>query len=62
MSVPRDISTSIEQLNFVHSMVQELEGLHVVLPMGDYHLIYDYIEGAREILMEFEEELESQLD
>lgn len=62
MRPPRDISTSIEQLDFVHSLIQELETLNTQLPMGDYHLIYDYIEGAREILIEFEEELESQLD
>jgi hypothetical protein len=58
----RDISTSIEQIDFVHCLVQELENLNIDLPMGDYRLIYDYLEGAREVLMEFEEELESQLD
>jgi hypothetical protein len=58
----RPITTSIEQLDFVHCLIQELENKNVELPMGDYHLIYDYIEGAREILIEFEEELESQLE
>jgi hypothetical protein len=26
--------------------------------MGDYNLIYDYIEGARDILMEYEETMD----
>lgn len=54
----RPLTTSIEQLDFVHCLIQELEGQHIVLPMGDYHLIYDYIEGAREILIQREAELE----
>jgi hypothetical protein len=53
--IDRDISTSIEQINFVHSLIQELESSCVVLPMGDYSLVYDYIEGARDILTEYEE-------
>jgi len=57
-----DLSTSIEQLDFVHSLFQELETQNVELPMGDYHLIYHYLENAREALIEFEEELESHLE
>jgi hypothetical protein len=60
--IDRDVSTSIEQLDFVHSLIQELESNKIELPMGDYGLVYDYIEGAREILIEFEETLESELD
>jgi len=56
--IDRDISTSIEQINFVHSLIQELESSGVVLPMGDYSLVYDYIEGARDILAEYEEAVE----
>lgn len=56
--IDRDVSTSIEQINFVHSLIQELENKGVELPMGDYNLIYDYIEGARDILMEYEETMD----
>jgi hypothetical protein len=56
--IDRDVSTSIEQIEFVHSLIQELENKGVELPMGDYNLIYDYIEGARDILMEYEETID----
>lgn len=56
--IDRDISTSIKQINFVHSLIQELESSGVVLPMGDYSLVYDYIEGARDILTEYEETMD----
>lgn len=56
--IDRDISTSIEQIEFVHSLIQELENKGIELPMGDYNLIYDYIEGARDILMEYEETMD----
>jgi hypothetical protein len=56
--IDRDVSTSIEQIEFVHSLIQELENKGVELPMGDYNLIYDYIEGARDILMEYEETMD----
>jgi hypothetical protein len=56
--IDRDITTSIEQIEFVHSLIQELENKGVELPMGDYNLIYDYIEGARDILMEYEETMD----
>jgi len=56
--IDRDITTSIEQIDFVHSLIQELENKGVELPMGDYNLIYDYIEGARDILMEYEETMD----
>lgn len=58
--IDRDISTSIEQIEFVHCLIQELENKGVELPMGDYNLIYDYIEGARDILMEYEETMEAE--
>lgn len=58
--IDRDISTSIEQIEFVHSLIQELENKGIELPMGDYNLIYDYIEGARDILMEYEETMENE--
>jgi hypothetical protein len=57
--IDRDISTSIEQIEFVHCLIQELENKGIELPMGDYNLIYDYIEGARDILMEYEETMEN---
>jgi len=60
--IDRDITTSIEQIEFVHSLIQELENNGVELPMGDYNLIYDYIEGARDILMEYEETMESEME
>jgi len=56
--IERDVTTSIEQIEFVHSLIQELENKGVELPMGDYNLIYDYIEGARDILMEYEETMD----
>jgi hypothetical protein len=56
--IDRNVSTSIEQIEFVHSLIQELENKGVELPMGDYNLIYDYIEGARDILMEYEETMD----
>lgn len=58
--IDREITTSIEQIEFVHSLIQELENKGVELPMGDYNLIYDYIEGARAILMEYEETMENE--
>lgn len=58
--IDRDISTSIEQIEFVHSLVQELENSGVKLPMGDYNLVYNYIEGARDILLEYEETMYSE--
>lgn len=48
------ISDSIEQINFIHSLFQELEADGLALPMGDYNLVYNYLEFAREILSEFE--------
>lgn len=49
------ISDAIEQINFVHSTFQELENLDISLPMGDYNLMYDYLEFIREILVEYED-------
>ena len=39
-----------EQINFVHCVFQELETQNVLLPMGDYNLIYSYLEDIRELL------------
>ena len=39
-----------EQINFVHCLIQELETLNVSLPMGDYSLVYQYLEDVREHL------------
>lgn len=38
----------IEQLNWLHSLVQELESEGVELPMGDYGIVYSIIEGLRD--------------
>jgi hypothetical protein len=62
MSHNTNISKSIEELNFVHSTIQELENLGIELPMGDYNLIYKYLEDARELLEDYELELFSQLN
>lgn len=50
-----NISDYIEQINFVHCLFQELESQQKDLPMGDYNLIYQYLENARETLEEYEE-------
>jgi hypothetical protein len=55
-----EISDSIEQMNFIHSLFQELENGGLELPMGDYNLVYKYLEDARAILEEYEEEIDSQ--
>ena len=39
------------ELDFVHSVFQELEAQGVKLPMGDYGIVYKYIEDAREVFM-----------
>lgn len=50
-----NISNCIDQLDFVHCLFQELESQQTNLPMGDYNLIYKYLEDAREVLTEYEE-------
>lgn len=60
--IDREITTAIEQAEFVHSLIQEIEDRGIELPMGDYALIYDYIEGIRNILMEYEDALEDEME
>lgn len=38
----------IEALNWLHSLMQELESMKVELPMGDYNYVYHIIESIRE--------------
>jgi len=45
-----------EKINYVHCVFQELEDLNVSLPMGDYNLIYSYLEEVREFLNTTEED------
>jgi len=40
---------TVESLNWLHSLVQELENNRVELPMGDYTSVYWIIESVREI-------------
>lgn len=42
------------QLEWLHSLVQELENAGVELPMGDYGDVYDIIETVREPFMDEE--------
>ena len=45
-----------EKINYVYCVFQELEDLNVSLPMGDYNLIYSYLEEVREFLYTTEED------
>jgi hypothetical protein len=38
----------VEKLNYIHCVFQELEDMNIVLPMGDYNLMYDIIEDIRD--------------
>ena len=38
-----------EKINYVHCVFQELETLGISLPMGDYDLMYSYLEEIREL-------------
>ena len=46
----------IEKLNWLHSLMQELEDDGVVLPMGDYMEVYDIIETIRVALYQLSRE------
>jgi len=37
-----------EKTNYVHCVFQELEVLGIPLPIGDYNLMYSYLEEIRE--------------
>lgn len=39
-------------VEFIHCLFQELEDQNIRLPMGDYTMIYDILEGIREELNE----------
>jgi hypothetical protein len=41
---------AIEQLNWFHSLFQEFEDQKVILPMGDYSMVYDMLEDLRDTL------------
>jgi hypothetical protein len=45
-----------EKINYVHCVFQELETLNISLPMGDYNLMYSYLEEVREFLHVTEED------
>ena len=38
----------IENLNYVHCVFQELEVMGIELPMGDYDMLYEMVEYARD--------------
>jgi len=40
-----------EKINYVHCVFQELETLNISLPMGDYNLMYSYLEEIREFFI-----------
>ena len=40
-----------EKTNYVHCVFQELETLNISLPMGDYNLMYSYLEEIREFFI-----------
>ncbi len=41
-----------EKANYVHCVFQELESLGIALPIGDYNLVYSYLEEIREYFRE----------
>jgi hypothetical protein len=41
--------SNAEKINYVHCVFQELETLGISLPMGDYNLMYSYLEDIREL-------------
>jgi hypothetical protein len=41
--------TNAGKINYVHCVFQELETLGISLPMGDYNLMYSYLEDIREL-------------
>jgi hypothetical protein len=43
------------ELDYVHSVFQELEAQGVALPIGDYGIVYRYIEDAREVFLSEED-------
>lgn len=47
---PLPDSHFVEHINYVHCVFQELEAQGVSLPMGDYNLVYGYLEDVRDLL------------
>jgi hypothetical protein len=39
-----------DEINWLHSLFQELESQEVQLPMGDYLYVYRILENAREAI------------
>lgn len=39
-----------EKANYVHCVFQELEVLGIHLPIGDYNLVYSYLEEIRQYI------------
>ena len=48
---PRFKMSKEEKINYVHCVFQELETLNISLPMGDYDLMYSYLEEIREFFI-----------
>jgi hypothetical protein len=42
------VDNIVDKLNYIHCVFQELEGMNISLPMGDYNLMYDIIEDIRD--------------
>lgn len=50
--------TTRDQIEWLHSLVQELEAQDVELPMGDYPYVYDMLETLREDIPEFQTDVQ----
>ena len=46
-------SAVVQGLEWVHSLLQELENEGVALPMGDYNVALAFVENAREALWDY---------
>jgi len=42
----------LNKINYVHCVFQELETFGIPLPMGDYNLMYSYLEEIMEFVYE----------
>ena len=49
-------SNVVQGLEWVRSLLQELEDEGVELPMGDYGVAYQFVEDAREALWDYTQE------
>jgi hypothetical protein len=54
--------TNRDKIEWLHSLIQELEGLDVELPMGDYMEVYEIIETLRDDIPEYQATLTSVQD